>query len=747
MSLRFFFLVVATVGVLAAQDPPSRVGRLNYIDGSVSFQPAGVNDWVQASLNRPLTIGDQIYADDGARAEIHTPGTVFRLGSRTAFEFLNLDDRNVQAKLSEGTLTIRVRRIGAENIEVDTPNAAFTIVRPGEYRIDANPDTSETYLTVRSGEGEVTGNGESFPVHPREQAVVTGQDQTQYDVYQAPGYDDFDNWAESRDRREDRGQSSRYVSPNVVGYEDLDDYGTWRSVPEYGQVWMPRDVASDWAPYHNGHWAWVDPWGWTWVDDAPWGFAPFHYGRWAYFEGNWGWVPGPVQVAPVYAPALVAWVGFGGSGVSFSFGEAGVGWFPLGPRDVYIPSYAASETYVTRINTTNTVINNTTVTNVYNNYQRTGSITNSESVNRTAPNAMVAMPQSALASARPVQQVAVRVQPNQAAAVKTVESAPHVAPQQSAALGRMATSNAPHPAASVISKPVVAKATPPPPAVPFQQRQALLAQNPGRPLTVQQQQQIRQAAPVPAAARPAVRVITQAKPITPQVSQQPAPRTAAGGFAPRPGNAPAPPRTPNSNTPEGQRGTSPQSAPQRPAETPQTNRPFESPRQQPQQLNQPPIQERRVEPAQPSQPNEAPRRPQPPPQQEQQNQRSPERQVAPPPQQERPQPPPQRQVSPTQPERQNEPTPQRPSQPPQPERRYEPPPQRQAPPPQTERRTEPPPVGQERRAEPPPQRQEARPPTPPPQERRAEPPPQDRRPPSEKRPKEEKPPKEEPPPL
>src|SRR5262249_13653444 len=156
------------------------------------------------------------------------------------------------------------------------------------------------------------------------------------------------------------------VSPDTVGWQDLDDNGDWRNVPEYGNVWVPREVPAGWAPYHNGHWAWIEPWGWTWVDDAPWGFAPFHYGRWAYVGNSWAWVPGPPAVRPVYAPALVAWVG--GSnfsvGVSFGGGGGGIGWFPLGPREVYVPSYQSSPTYVNRVNTTNTVINNVNITNV-----------------------------------------------------------------------------------------------------------------------------------------------------------------------------------------------------------------------------------------------------------------------------------------------------------------------------------------------------------------------------------------------
>ena len=138
-----------------------------------------------------------------------------------------------------------------------------------------------------------------------------------------------------------------------------------------------------WSPYHYGHWAWVEPWGWTWIDDAPWGFAPFHYGRWAMAGGGWVWIPGRLDVArPVYAPALVAFVGGPRFGVSIGVG-GGVGmaaWFPLGPGEVYRPSYHVSEVYVRQVNVTHVhdITNITDVTNV-------------RYVNRTAPGGVTVM--------------------------------------------------------------------------------------------------------------------------------------------------------------------------------------------------------------------------------------------------------------------------------------------------------------------------------------------------------------------
>jgi len=550
MIKRLFWLPVLLCGAAMAQDPPSLAGRLSYISGNVSFQPGGVSDWVQATRNRPLTIGDQLFADQGARAEVEIPQAEFRLGSRTAFQFLNLDDRNVQVRLSEGALAVHVRAMD-QNVEVDTPNAAFTVSAAGDYRIDVNPDNNQSYVTVRYGEGQVTANGGSFAIHERQQAVIAGQDQpAQYQVYAAPGYDEFDNWAMSRDRRLEQRASSRYVSPYAVGYEDLDDYGSWRTYPQYGEVWVPRSVQAGWAPYQYGQWQWVEPWGWTWVDDQPWGYAPFHYGRWAYIDNSWGWVPCPVQARPYFAPALVAWFGFGGgSGLfaSFGFGAGSIGWFPLGPRDVYIPAYHASPTYVSQVNTTNTTyVNNTNVTNIYNNYTRTGTVPITSYANRTVPGAIAAVPQTALVNARPVQQVITRVQPAQLNAVHAVTPAPKVAPQVASVLGRQTSlfSRVPQPAQAVVSRPVVAKSTPPPAPPPFQNRQTLLAEDPGRPIPVQQLHQL-------AATRPPAHVVAQARPVTPQVVNHPAPpisqapvvaqRPAAPAPQPQPGVHVAPP--------------------------------------------------------------------------------------------------------------------------------------------------------------------------------------------------------------
>src|SRR5437660_1596633 len=294
-------------------DPPSRVARIGYMEGSVSFQPAGETEWVQAVPNRPMTTGDKIWADKDSRAELQLGSAVIRLSANSGFSFLNLDDRTAQIQLTSGTLNVRVRRLDRNDVfEIDTPNLAFSVYQPGSYRVEASEDGTYTVVSPREGEGEATGNGQTYTIHAGQRVTFSGTDSLNADVLEIGGADQFDNWAYNRDHRYDNSRSARYLFHDVVGYEDLDDNGDWRDDSNYGHVWFPNHVEAGWAPYHQGHWDWIPPWGYTWVDDSSWGYAPFHYGRWVTVGGRWGWVAGPVEVQAVYAPALVVFIGGGG---------------------------------------------------------------------------------------------------------------------------------------------------------------------------------------------------------------------------------------------------------------------------------------------------------------------------------------------------------------------------------------------------------------------------------------------------
>ena len=345
-----------------SHDPPSRVARVSVIEGSVSIQPGGNGDWGAATRNRPMTIGDKLWVDNSSRAELQAGQASLHLGSMTAISFLNLDQNITQVRLAEGRLNLRVREIRqGENYEVDTPNLAFTVREAGAFRIDVSENGDFTAVTAIRGAGEIAASGQVYPVKAGERVDVTG---TEGNVKVSTGAahepDDLDRWAQERNLKEDNSGSAKYVNRDTVGYGDLDDYGTWKEEPNYGNVWVPNNVPPDWAPYSNGYWSYVGPWGWTWVDYAPWGFAPFHYGRWNYFGGYWGWSPGPIWAYPYYGPAYVGWLGGGfgvGFGIGFGFG-AGFGWFPLGWGEPFHPWYHCGYGYWHNVNVHNAYFHN-----------------------------------------------------------------------------------------------------------------------------------------------------------------------------------------------------------------------------------------------------------------------------------------------------------------------------------------------------------------------------------------------------
>src|SRR5216683_3451359 len=342
------------------QDPPTRVARLSFVDGSVSFQPGGQGEWAQAMRNRPVSIGDKIWADNNSRAELQAGQASIHLGSITALSFLNLDGQTTQMRLAEGTLNFRLRELREGDVyEVDTPNVAFNVTEAGAFRIDVNENGDGTRVTAIRGEGQVTANGQTYIIHTGERGEFNGTDNVTYVIAAAPAPDDFDRWANSRDLRDDNSVSAQYVSREVPGYSDLDENGTWNEEPDYGAVWYPSAVDVGWAPYSYGSWNYVGPWGWSWIGYEPWGFAPYHYGRWAFVGSRWGWCPGPYYARPIYGPAFV---GFLGGGFGFGFG-GGIGWFPLGFREPFRPWYHTSGVYFRNINFNNTHFRNSTFVN------------------------------------------------------------------------------------------------------------------------------------------------------------------------------------------------------------------------------------------------------------------------------------------------------------------------------------------------------------------------------------------------
>jgi len=461
MKFRDFAIALAAscstgaIADAAYADPPARVGRISYVEGDVSFQPPQQDFWTGASRNFPVANGEAFWTGDEGRLELQVGAVEAWLDRETELDVVDLEYGQTRLALSQGSIDIRVWRAPRGGVSISTPGGDITLDQPGIYRIDVEaPRDDGSYpdveLSVFEGladapapNGAVTlGDGQSLLLDP-------GYQPQEISLVDA----EIDDWARDRETNE-RWRWREDMSLDQTGVEELDQYGDFADVPEYGHVWFPRDVPADWAPYRYGHWAFVEPWGWTWVDDAPWGFAPFHYGRWARVGDRWGWVPGRPEPEPVYAPALVAFIGGSGFGVSLNIGGgAALGWVPLAPNEVYRPTYRVSDDYVRRVNVTNvseTVINRVTINNT--------TIINNVVEYRNAP-ATVVMRADAFSHGSPVQGQAVHATPTALASAHAIAATNFPAPTREARSGFSLQAGS---AVASTSMPLRLEAPPPP---------------------------------------------------------------------------------------------------------------------------------------------------------------------------------------------------------------------------------------------------------------------------------------------
>ncbi len=318
------------------------VARVSLIHGDVSAQRGDSGDWSAVTLNQPVMTGDKISTGDNARTELQLDfANTLRLGANSKANVSNLTHKNIQIQMAEGIATYSVSKDGEAEPEIDTPNVS---VHPahhdGIFRVEVRPG-GDTIVIVRQGEAQIATPQGSTEVHSGEMATVRGDaDSAQYKISSAPDRDDWDRWNSDRDHIIRDASSWRHTNRRYTGSQDLDAYGRWQNVPDYGDVWVPNEP-DGWVPYRNGNWTYEPYYGWTWVGYEPWGWAPYHYGRWFSYGGSWAWWPGPVYAGynPFWSPAYVSFWGWG-SGFGFGVGWGGwggFGWLPLGPCDWFHP--------------------------------------------------------------------------------------------------------------------------------------------------------------------------------------------------------------------------------------------------------------------------------------------------------------------------------------------------------------------------------------------------------------------------
>jgi hypothetical protein len=375
VALQVFALVGLALFALgsarAEDDPPGRVGWISLTEGQVDLEDIDERETIDEPRNWPVTSGDALSTAWGARAEVQIGSTHLRLDHGSRVVFNRIDDEALQFTVERGSVAMQVHSPEvAREIELYAGGSRFRPLGVGLYRIDRLSNDAAQASAIE-GELRYESRDASITVRRGQRAEIDEGGPGSWRLGYAT-QDDFARWADEMSQlpappRSTRGEPVGVpiggataagtpvgvpVSLEMTGATQLYRYGQWQTVSEYGAIWFPTDVAADWAPYRHGRWAWVRPWGWTWIDAAPWGFAPFHYGRWVWWGNRWGWVPGTYEARPVYAPALVGWVGAPGVSVSVTVGAPPVGWFPLAPREVYVPVYRCTPRYVQRVNIT-----------------------------------------------------------------------------------------------------------------------------------------------------------------------------------------------------------------------------------------------------------------------------------------------------------------------------------------------------------------------------------------------------------
>src|SRR5579872_2800114 len=330
-----------------AQQAPD-VAYISNMSGNVAITRGDSGNAEAAAINAPLMVGDYLSTDGGARSEVQfDSGHVLRVAPNTQVRFDEMDGNGDSVQLASGSVGVGIVRPMGTYEQVETPSVTVRPRDVGFYRVDVNSQ-GVTSITVRSGDAAILlPQGVQQLAAGSTMQVWGNPSNPQYRFVGTYASNSFDQWNVARDDSFD--QSSAYqndVPTWMPGAYDLSGYGSWQQYPGYGNVWIPNDVSANWTPYSNGRWVWEPYYGWTWVDNDPWGYAPFHYGRWFYdnYANQWAWVPGPAS-APVqtWSPALVAFIGFNTGGFSFGLNLVdNVGWVPLAPSEPVYPWWGSS---------------------------------------------------------------------------------------------------------------------------------------------------------------------------------------------------------------------------------------------------------------------------------------------------------------------------------------------------------------------------------------------------------------------
>ena len=308
----------------SANSGPVRLARFSYVNGKIVWRSQSSGAWAPAAINMPIRQGSQIWVNGGGRAEIQfDDGSLLRLGTGALSTLTTLysDSQGefTEITMQNGLATV-VTRHANSIYQIDTPFVSIKANRASQIRVGVDG----VAVSVQYGAAIVDGHLGAVNLQTGNYLNLQNNN-SPYIISSAPPEDSWDRWNDQRDKQFLNTNTNLPSNISLVA-GNLNEYGSWRNVPRHGNVWVPREDRSNWRPYHNGRWVWVDPFGWTWVSNEPWGWAPYHYGTWTETNYGWGWVPGPKE--QYWSPAVV----------DFSVYNGEVAWAPLSPEEVRYPA-------------------------------------------------------------------------------------------------------------------------------------------------------------------------------------------------------------------------------------------------------------------------------------------------------------------------------------------------------------------------------------------------------------------------
>ncbi|MBV9377979.1 MAG: FecR domain-containing protein [Alphaproteobacteria bacterium] len=439
--------VEASAPLSSGWTPPGRVGRVSLASGNVDFRLSSETAWADVELNQPIFTGEALRTDPRARTEIRIGAQRIDLSNGSEIEIASLRDGTTRLLLVRGRIGLQLRNSGEnETVEIAVPQGTLSM-GAGTYDIDVDAEEHPLRVAVFDGKAHLSAAGGDIAIGSGQTAVIGSSGPTDAVHTEQASADEFVAWCRDRDADETRLAAPYFISRDMTGYEELDSAGTWKINAQYGPVWFPTQSV-EWAPYRFGHWKWITPWGWTWLDDRPWGFATSHYGRWALIDEHWAWVPGNYVEHPLYAPAVVAFLGTPGIGLSSEEG-ATVAWFPLAPGEAFWPSYTRDLDYIRNLNVE--TVHDVTSLAMQADGEPPLEIFNEDFANRLFT---TAVPRSVFVNGRPVAAARLILPERRLQNAPVLMASPQIAP---ASLQRIARASAPLPPITRVGTPLSRK--------------------------------------------------------------------------------------------------------------------------------------------------------------------------------------------------------------------------------------------------------------------------------------------------